>query len=147
MLVGQYSVSLTQKGRLAVPSRLRRELGRKMVVTKWIEGCLVVISERRLEEILERLLGGRDISRLSVREIERFILGSAFEIELDSQGRFVVPQILKEYGKIKDKVVFVGLGDRIEVWNENAWLKKEKEVQEKAAKWINDVAESKKIQK
>jgi MraZ protein len=141
MLIGQFKVSLTQKGRLAVPARFRRELGKKLVITKWVEGCLVVISQERLNEILERLMGGRDISQLSVREIERFVLGSAFEIELDSQGRFVVPQILKEYGKIVNEAVFIGLGDRVEVWNRQSWFKKEKKLQEDAGKWTEKFSE------
>ena len=141
MLIGQFEVILTQKGRLAVPARFRHELGQRLVVTKWVEGCLVVISEERLNEILTRLLGRKDLSQLSVRETERFILGSAFEIELDSQGRFVVPQILKEYGRLAGEVIFVGLGDRVEIWNRELWEKKEKVLQVEVAKYTEKLAE------
>lgn len=132
MLLGQYCVVLTQKDRLSVPSRFRHELGGKVVVTKWVEGCLMMLSSKKLTELVEKVLGSGELSLLAVRETERFLLGSAFEVELDSQGRFVLPKMLKEYAKITGEVFFIGLGDRVEIWDKVSWQKKEDELQKNA---------------
>lgn len=126
MLIGQYKAVITLKGRLAIPARFRHELGNILVVARWLEGCLVGVTEQGLNAILKDLIGNHEISSLPVREIERFILGSAFEAELDAQGRFVLPQILKDYAGFKNDVVFIGLGNRFEIWAGENWNKKQK---------------------
>ncbi|MCS7092355.1 MAG: cell division/cell wall cluster transcriptional repressor MraZ, partial [Patescibacteria group bacterium] len=80
MLLGQYFVVLTQKDRLSVPSRFRGELGSKIVLTKWVEGCLLMLSLEKLNELIRNVLGTKELSLSVVRETERFLLGSAFEI-------------------------------------------------------------------
>jgi len=141
MIIGQYDAVITQKGRLAIPSRFRKELGRTIVLAKWLDGCLVGISMKDFETILRNLLGKREIATTSVREIERFVLGSAFELKLDSQGRFVLPKVLRDYASLKTRVVFVGLGDRFEIWDEEKWLKKEKELQKEPAQMMERMAQ------
>lgn len=143
MLVGQYCAVITEKGRLAIPARFRREVGRKLVIAKWLEGCLVAISQARFNTIVENLIGKHEIATLSVRETERFLLGSAFEVELDAQGRFVVPAVLKDYAALTHEVVFIGLGNRFEIWSKEAWYKKESQLQQEAEKMIERLAEGK----
>lgn len=140
MLLGQYRVSLTHKGRLAVPFRFRRELGNRLVISRWVENCLVGVSEEGLSLILESLLGKREISSLPVREIERFILGSAFEVEFDAQGRILVPQVLQEYARLKAEVIFVGLGNRFEIWSAEDWDKKQELIKKDAVKMMEQLS-------
>lgn len=140
MLLGQYLVSVTEKGRLSVPSRFRNEIGRQLIVAKWFEGCLVLTSDIGWSELLSKLTAKAETLNVSVREIERFILGSAFEITLDGQGRFVVPKVLKEYARLDDRTIFVGLQNRIEIWNEGEWTQKEAFLKETAGKMMEQMS-------
>ncbi|HLE48750.1 MAG TPA: division/cell wall cluster transcriptional repressor MraZ [Patescibacteria group bacterium] len=142
MLVGQFGATLTEKGRLAIPARFRRELGDKIVVTKWLEGCLVALPQEKFMGMVQNLIGTEDTASLSVRETERFLLGSAFEADMDTQGRFVVPQILREYANLVDDVVFIGLGERFEIWNKKSWSEKEKLIQESADQLVEKLVKN-----
>jgi len=139
-LIGHYYSILTEKGRTAFPVKFRNQIGKKGICAKWYEGCLVVVRESSWDALLERLTGSLQVFTGPVRDTDRFILGSAFEIDFDSQGRFVIPKILREYSKLGEEVVFVGLGDRVEIWNKEEWLRKEKEVQEKASQMVEELA-------
>lgn len=142
LLVGQYLAKLTQKDRLAVPSKFRNNLGNRLIVAKWYEGCLVVVSEEKWNSLLDKLTGKKEVLTQSVRDTERFILGSAYDVELDSQGRFIVPKKLLAYASIKDKAVFVGLGNRVEIWEEASWETKETQVQKDSASMLESLAEA-----
>ena len=140
MVIGQYLVKLTEKNRTALPKRFRNELGNEVIIARWYEGCLVVVSNKGWKALLDKLTGKSDLITEPVRDTDRFILGSAFEVVLDGQGRFVIPKILKDYADLGEEVVFVGLGDRIEVWNKDAWKEREEYVQENAAQMVEKVS-------
>ena len=140
MLIGQYKSKLTDKDRLALPKKLRNSLGEEMVIARWYENCLVLVSGNGWEDLLGRLSGTAGPITEPVRDIDRFIYGMAFEVKLDKQGRFIVPELLKEYAGIKSEVVFIGLGDRVEIWSASEWKVKESKVQEKASEAIEKIA-------
>lgn len=140
MLIGHYYVKLTDKNRAAVPKIFREELGENAICAKWYEGCLVVVSKNSWQELLAKLTGKSEVITRSVRDTDRFILGSAFEFEFDRQGRFVIPKSLKEYAKLTKEVVFVGLGNRVEIWDKKAWREREVYVQEKSAELVEQLA-------
>ena len=94
MLIGQYTSKLTDKDRLAIPKKLREELGEELIITRWYENCLVIIAKAGWEALFARLTGNSVLITSPVRDIDRFVLGNAFEVVLDSQGRFVLPEIL-----------------------------------------------------
>jgi MraZ protein len=110
-----------------------------LIVAKWYEGCLVIVPEIRWKEILDKLNGKMEIITKAVRDTDRFILGSAYELELDAQGRFVIPAILKEYAGLSENVIFLGLGERIELWDEKSWTDKEKSVSVGAAESLESL--------
>lgn len=140
MLLGHYITRLTTKGRTSIPAKFRKEIGNRAIVARWYEGCLVVVGIEEWKALLDKLTGKADIITQPVRDTDRFILGSAFEIRLDNQGRFVLPRVLREYASLSDEVVFVGLGDRVEVWSKKSWEDREKYIQEHAGKMIEDLA-------
>lgn len=140
MLVGQYKSKLTEKDRISVPKKIRDELGDELVIARWYENCLVLVSKDGWASLLKRLAGENNFITSPVRDIDRFILASGFEIDLDGQGRFVVPDILKEHSSIKEEVIFIGLGDRVEIWSKENWNEVEKNIQEKADKAIEKIA-------
>jgi len=140
MLIGQYNSKLTDKKRLSVPKKFRAELGDELVIARWYEGCLVLVSRESWHKLIKRLVGEIKIITSPVRDIDRFVLGSAFEVELDSQGRFVLLDTLLDYAQIGEEVVFVGLGDRVEVWSDKNWQEFEVGAEAKAAKAIERIA-------
>jgi MraZ protein len=123
MLIGEHTNSLGEKNRVALPKKFRDELGDELIITQGYEGCLIVVSPDKWAEITKEAASGPFVS-LSVRETTRFLLGGATEIELDKQGRFVLPQNLLTYAGINAKekeVVFLGLGRWVEIWSEPKW--------------------------
>jgi MraZ protein len=140
MIIGQFTSKLTDKERLSVPKKFRNELGDNLVIARWYENCLVLVSKSGWEALLTRLGGTKDKVILPVRDLDRFVLGLAFELELDKQGRFIIPEILKSYAQIKDDVVFVGLLDRVEIWSNDNWNKYEDSIRERAEIAIEKLA-------
>ncbi|OGM15540.1 division/cell wall cluster transcriptional repressor MraZ [Candidatus Woesebacteria bacterium RBG_19FT_COMBO_42_9] len=140
MFLGTYTGKLSPKRRVAMPSSFRKILGENFIVAKWYERCLVIIGRDNWKALLEKLTGKVELITRPVRDTDRFILGSAYEVKPDPQGRFIIPEVLKDYAQLTDEIVFVGLGERIEVWNKHEWHKKEKEVQEQASAMIEELA-------
>ena len=136
MLIGEYEGKLTDKNRLAIPKKIRDELKGNMVLSRGYEGCLILL-DAKLWQVLEKTINRKPILSLSVRDMKRYILGSAYEVELDDQGRFVLPNNLKDFGKIDKNVYFVGLMDWVEVWAEEKWKAKINELSKNAT----DIAE------
>lgn len=144
MLIGSYLGQLGEKRRVAVPKRFLEELGEKLVVAKWYEDCLVLVSKDWWQALLDRLTGGSRVISLGVRDIERFILGSAFEVKPDSQGRIIIPEILAEFASFKKELVFLGLGIRAEIWAKELWEKKAQEIGRTTKEFIEDLAKNEK---
>ncbi len=144
MLIGQYFSKLTQKNRVAVPKKFREELGSEMIVARWYEGCCVLVSKQNWQNLIDRLIGRTHLVISPIRDIDRFILGSAFEVSLDSQGRFVLPEVLVDFAGLKEEVVFLGLGDRVEIWAKEKWIDLEKSAEEKASLAIEKIAKEEK---
>lgn len=143
MYLGTYRGILSPKRRVAIPASFRRELGEKFIVAKWYEGCLVLVSTGNWNALLERLRGDTKIISRGVRDTDRFILGSAYELEPDEQGRVVLPASLAFYAELKNQVSFIGLGDRVEIWDKEAWQKREEFVAKHAGEVLEKLADDK----
>ena len=144
MFIGQYYHNLENKGRVSLPKKFREELGEEMILAKWYEGCLVLVSRQNWQDLIKRLTGEGRIITSPVRDIDRFILASAFEVSLDGQGRFVLPESLIDYASFENDLIFVGLGERVEIWQLARWRDLEKLSEEKAAKAIEKIAKREK---
>ncbi len=140
MLIGQYTSKLTDKRRIAVPKKFREELGKEIIISRWYENCLVLVTKANWQKLIKRLIGETRIIISPVRDIDRFIYGSAFEIDLDGQGRFVLPDVLISYADIVDEVTFLGLGDRVEIWSLGKWQELEKDAEKRASLAIESIA-------
>lgn len=128
MLIGEYKHTLDPKKRLAVPSKLRKEIGDKAVLTKGLDGCLFLFSIKEWEPLAER------VSKLSMgqhenRGFSRFLLSGASEVEPDQLGRILVPDYLRDYAELKKAVIVVGVGNRLEIWDAEKWISHRKEVE------------------
>src|SRR3990167_5011829 len=97
MFLGTYTGVLSPKRRVAIPSSFRKLLGERFIVAKWYEGCLVLVGHESFGALLEKLKGETKVITRGVRDTQRFILGSAFEMACDEQGRVVIPNSLVAY--------------------------------------------------
>lgn len=143
MLIGSYTASLTKNRRIAVPANFRKELGDKLIVARWYENCLVLISTQKWQQLMDCLTGRSGFVTEPVRNTDRFILGSAYEVSPDSQGRILVPNMLAQYAGFEAQVVFVGLGDRVEIWEKKLWDKTEQLIAQNASQLMEAVANEK----
>ncbi len=110
MFMGEYNHTIDAKGRLIVPSKFREALGDTFVVTKGLDGCLFVYDNEEWQAFEE-------ITNKEARQFARFFLAGAAEVEVDKQGRILVPNILREFAQISKDVVLIGVASRIEIWS------------------------------
>jgi len=122
MLIGQYQTKINAKGRAALPAKFKRSLGNRIIITAGYEQSLMVVAQKDWQGEIDRVTGQSSTLGLT-RETDRFLLGSAYEIELDSQGRFIIPKYLRQYAGLTAEIVFVGVGKRAEIWSQAKWDK------------------------
>ena len=120
MFIGEYQHALDAKNRMIIPSKLRDNLGNKFVITKGLDGCLYIYPLKEWE-VLEEKLKILPLTNKDARAFVRFFFSGACEIELDKQGRGLIPQNLKEYAKIEKEIISIGVLTRIEVWSKEKW--------------------------
>lgn len=120
MLIGEYTHTVDDKKRISLPVKFRKEIGKKIVITHGLDNCLFLYSLKEWTKIATKL-GSLGIGQSGMRGFNRFMLAGATEIEVDSLGRILIPDFQKEFAGLKDKVVFAGVYDRIEIWNESSW--------------------------
>jgi len=121
MLIGEYTSNVTSGNRISIPKKFRKELtGDVFILTRGYEGCLVLVTKEQFKNLTQEVANQPFIAG-DVRDTTRFLLGGAHEVSPDSQGRFVVPENLREHGQIQGEVVFLGLGNRVEVWDRRRW--------------------------
>lgn len=122
MFIGEYYHNLDLKGRLAIPVKFRSKLAKGAVVTKGLDNCLFLYTKEEWAKLAEKL-SGLPISRANTRAFSRLMLAGAMEVEFDKQGRIILPEYLREYGKMKKEVVIAGLYSRLEIWDQKEWEK------------------------
>ena len=120
MLIGEFEHSLDAKGRLIMPAKLRESIGDSFVVTKGLDGCLFAFSAEEWSNFEEKLKA-LPLSNRNSREFTRFFLSGASECEIDKQGRFLIPNNLRESASLQKDVVIIGVGTRIEIWDREKW--------------------------
>ncbi len=135
MFIGEYLYIIDHKKRLAIPSKFRKTLGKKAIVTKGIDTCLTVYPITEWEK-LARKLEGLPSSKIDARGFVRIMLAGAIDVVLDKLGRILIPDYLKKYAGLKKEVVILGLSNKIEVWDKIKW----KNYKDKTEKDIGDMA-------
>ncbi|MEM4271221.1 MAG: division/cell wall cluster transcriptional repressor MraZ [Candidatus Pacearchaeota archaeon] len=121
MLIGQYEAKLGAKGRIGFPKKFREILGDNLIITLGYENSLIVVSEENWKQLLEGT-EGRPFIQSETRETQRFLLGGASRVSIDSKGRFILPSYLRGFAKIENEVVFLGLSKYVEIWDKKNWL-------------------------
>ena len=120
MFIGEYTHTLDAKRRLSLPAKFRKELGKKIVITHGLDACLFIYPEAHWDKVAGKL-AELSMGQANTRGFNRFILSGASDTEIDSLGRILIPDYLKEFADLKGKVVLIGVNDRLELWNERAW--------------------------
>jgi MraZ protein len=120
MLIGEYKHIIDPKKRLSVPSKLRKEIGDKAVLTRGLENCLFLFPMKEWEVLSEKIsqlpMGQKDS-----RGFARLLLSGASEVELDQLGRVLVPDYLRDYAGLEKAVIVAGVGKRLEIWDQAKW--------------------------
>ena len=132
---------MSLKGRVALPSKFRKDTGNKIIIARWYENCLVIVGPSQWSGLIGRFARQDEVVVRPIRSVERYILSTAFEVETDNQGRFVVPPMLREMVGIKNEIIFLGLGERIELWDLATWLKEEKKVEDEADAVLEEISQ------
>jgi len=122
MFIGEYQHAIDGKGRLAIPAKFRKQLARQAVVTRGLDDCLFVYPLAEWKVLAEKL-AALPLSQANSRAFARLMLAGAMDIELDSQGRVLLPEYLREYAGLKKETVVVGLFNRLEIWDRTVWEK------------------------
>jgi len=131
MLIGEYKHTLDPKRRLSLPSKWRKELGKKLVITRGLDNCLFIYPLKEWKVITDKV-SQLPLGQADTRSFNRFFLSGAVEAEVDSVGRILVPDFLKDFGSLDTKVVLAGIHDRIEIWDENRWETYKKSIEAQA---------------
>lgn len=131
MLIGEYIHTLDEKNRLSMPAKFRKELGNTLIIAPGLENCLFVFNKKEWQKISSKLAENSMLQR-DIRGFNRFFFGQATEVPIDSIGRVLIPDFLKEKVGLKEKVVVIGVENRVEFWNEKAWSDYKKIVEKSA---------------
>lgn len=128
LFLGEYQVNFSGPGRILLPKKIRELVkGSSFVLTRGFNNCLAgydgVDYESKAKELFNVSL--LDTNKMSER---RMLFASTVYVEIDEQGRFVIPKHLLEYGKLEKKVTIVGVGDHFEIWDEVTWMNYKKSV-------------------
>lgn len=120
MLIGEYTHNLDAKGRISVPAKFRSELGSSAIVTRGLDACLFLYPKAEWETMATKL-ASLPISSSSARSFSRMMLSGAMEVEIDKQGRALLPGYLRSYAGITGPVMVTGVYNRAEIWDKGTW--------------------------
>ncbi len=120
MFIGEYQHNLDVKGRIAVPAKFRSQISGGAIITRGLDHCLFVFTNKDWELLAEKLIK-LPLAQSNSRAFARLMLSGASESELDSQGRILIPDYLRKYAGLGKSVKITGVYNRLEIWDESAW--------------------------
>jgi MraZ protein len=140
MFIGEYSHTIDDKGRVAVPAKFRTKLQSGAVVTRGLDNCLFLYSKDEWQKLAEQI-SASPINKSNSRAFSRFMLAGAMEAEFDKQGRILLPEYLRGHAGLRKNVIMAGLFNRIEIWDEAAWKKYSKTTGKNSSKIAEELGE------
>ena len=120
MLIGQFEHNLDAKNRISIPAKLRGSIGTKVIVTRGLDNCLFVLSQKEWKKLIDKI-GNLPLGQKDARGLARIMMAGAMEVAPDRLGRVVIPDYLKRYASLKKEAVITGVGNRLEIWAKTAW--------------------------
>ena len=120
MLIGEYSHNLDEKGRLAVPKKFRGDLSKGAVVTRGLDNCLFLYTKKEWIKLAEKL-ANLPFAPANTRAFARLMLAGAMDVDMDGQGRIMLPEYLRTFAGLKKNAIVAGLYNRLEIWDQETW--------------------------
>ncbi|MCR4279180.1 MAG: division/cell wall cluster transcriptional repressor MraZ [Candidatus Zambryskibacteria bacterium] len=119
MFIGEHTHTVDEKNRFSLPAKFRKDLGKKVVVTRGKDRCLVLYPHKTWLEISSEVKQKGHVE--SDQKYARFTFSGASEIEIDSIGRILIPEFLRDFAELKNTIVLTGVHDKVEIWNDKKW--------------------------
>jgi MraZ protein len=120
MLLGEYKHNLDSKGRLAIPAKFREKITAGAIITRGLDNCLFVFTRKEWEMLAEKLIA-LPIAQANSRAFVRLMMAGAMDVEIDNQGRILIPDYLRKYASLDKSVIVAGLYNRMEIWDVAKW--------------------------
>jgi MraZ protein len=140
MLIGEYEHTLDEKKRISLPRAFRKELGKKMVITRGLDNCLFLYQETAWKKIAGKLQE-LSFAQRDTRGFNRFMLSGAVEVSADKAGRILIPDHQKKFAGLKKAVVFAGVSDRVEIWDQSSWTAYKARIEKQAEQMAEKLGE------
>ncbi|MFZ5392472.1 MAG: division/cell wall cluster transcriptional repressor MraZ [Patescibacteria group bacterium] len=140
MFLGEFFHSVDDKGRVAMPAKYRDQIEKGAILTRGNDASLTIYLINEWEKLVEKLMKLPQ-SKTDVRNYARLVLAGAVEIKLDKQGRINIPKYLLDFAQINKKVVFVGLYDKVEIWDEQRWMDYRQEIESQSTDVLGQLGE------
>ncbi len=140
MFLGEFFHSVDDKGRVAMPAKYRDQIEKGAILTRGNDASLTIYLINEWEKLVEKLMKLPQ-SKTDVRNYARLVLAGAVEIKLDKQGRINIPKYLLDFSQINKKVVFVGLYDKVEIWDEQRWMDYRQEIESQSTDVLGQLSE------
>jgi len=140
MFIGEYSHNLDEKGRVAVPKKFRLDLKQGAVVTRGLDNCLFLYTKKEWQKLAEKL-ANLPFAPANTRAFARLMLAGAMDVNMDKQGRIILPDYLREFAGLKKEIIVAGLYSRLELWNATKWNEYKKKTEAESNKIAEQMAE------
>jgi MraZ protein len=131
MLIGEYTHTLDEKNRMSLPIKFRKEMGKSIVIAPGLDNCLSIFTTKEWQNVSKKLSNSSMLASDN-RSFSRFIFGQAVILDVDGNGRILIPENLKNRSNLSSKVVVIGVQNRAEIWNEKTWNDYKKVVESQA---------------
>lgn len=131
MFIGEFHLTIDEKGRFSVPVKFRSALATGAVVTRGLDTSLFVLTQEAWQRLSAKI-ADLPLGSAASRSFARFMLAGAMDVTLDAQGRFVVPEYLRTHAKLQKDAVLVGVNDRLELWDKATWSAYAKQAEQNA---------------
>lgn len=119
MFTGEYKHSIDPKSRMFLPATMREELGDEVFVVKGVDTCIAVYPKEAWDEFTKKL---NELPEMKARRVKRTLMASAVKTKIDSQGRVLISQGHKAYAGLDKNVYVIGVGNHVEIWDEDKWI-------------------------
>ncbi len=137
MFIGEYHHTIDDKGRLSIPKKFRADLDKGLFITKGLDGCLFIYTTAEWTKMSDKL-NLLPLTNKNAREFKRHMTSGAMDLEIDGQGRVILPEYLRTFAGLTKNVVVAGVAERIEIWDEETWNKHVADISSKT----EEIAES-----
>ena len=131
MFIGEYAHTIDPKKRLSIPSKLRKEIGDVAVLTRGLDACLFMFTTVQWAALAEKI-GAMSFAQQDSRGFTRLLLSGAVEVEIDSLGRILIPDFLRDYAKLEKDAVIAGVYNRLEIWDAARWTEYKSRIEQQS---------------